>query len=60
VGGYIGGGGNKSVVLGEEVPDVADLRKEEEDPKLSSVEETLCDDAMRLVYHWNVEILKYR
>lgn len=32
VGGYIGGTGNESAVVGEEVPDIADLRQEENNP----------------------------
>jgi hypothetical protein len=34
VGGDVGGGCDKGGFLGEEVPDVAELREEEEDPRL--------------------------
>jgi hypothetical protein len=33
VGGYIGGGCDQNIVLGEEVPDVAKLGEEKEDPR---------------------------
>lgn len=35
--GDVGGGCDEDGLLGEEVPDVAELREEEEDPELGSV-----------------------
>jgi hypothetical protein len=32
VGGYIGGAGDECAIVGEEVPDIADLRQEEDNP----------------------------
>lgn len=37
VGGYVGGGGNQGRVLGEEVPDIAKLGEEQDDPESVSL-----------------------